>query len=317
MRPHLSQQILADLTRREPERDAHILRRAHMYNLIKIDNYIYKTINIIILMDTLDEEGKMLYDNYIKARNEWTTYIAPKISEYFTKKLNDANKKYYRFNYLFFKNVAEDITSVDVSNKPENLKKLYRKLSLLFHPDKFTPKDCDANDNLFKFIKKLYDEDDITKLSKINDDIDILLDYNSDMIDNYIMVLEGKTVVENKPVDIGDYDYTQSLQYIMFIKNEFNINHYYTPDELINHIENDYITDSEIAYYNRMKDDINIMIGLERRIAKKEKECHEVKAKLAKALKEQEQAEEELRILQEQLKNAELKLSADCECCHK
>jgi hypothetical protein len=75
--------------------------------------------------------------------------------------------------------------------------------------------------------------------------------------------------------------------------------------------------DSEMAYYNRMKDDINIMIGLERRIAKKEKERHEVKEKLDEALKEQEQAEEELRILQEQLKNAELKLSADCECCHK
>lgn len=265
-------------------------------------------------MDTLDEEGKMLYDNYIKARNEWTTYIAPKITEYFTKKLNDANKKYYRFNYLFFKDVAEDmdITSVEVSNKPESLKKLYRKLSLLFHPDKYS-----LSDNLFKFIKKLYDEDDITKLSKINDDIDILLDYDSSEIDNYIMVLEGKTVVENKPVDIGDYDYTQSLQYIMFIKNEFNINHYYTPDELINHIENDYISDSEMAYYNRMKDDVNIMTGLERRIAKKDKERQEVEEKLAQALKEQAQAEQELRILQEQLKEAELRLSADCECCHK
>ena len=265
-------------------------------------------------MDTLDEEGKMLYDNYIKARNEWTTYVAPKIAEYFTKKLNDANKKYYRFNYLFFKDVAEDmdITSVEVSNKPESLKKLYRKLSLLFHPDKYS-----LSDNLFEFIKKLYDEDDITKLSKINDDIDILLDYDSSEIDNYIMVLEGKTVVENKPVDIGDYDYTQSLQYIMFIKNEFNITHYYTPDELINHIENDYISDSEMAYYNRMKDDVNIMTGLERRIAKKDKERQEVEGKLAQALKEQAQAEEELRILQEQLKEAELRLSAECECCHK
>jgi hypothetical protein len=273
-------------------------------------------------MDTLDEEGKMLYDNYIKARNEWTTYIAPKITEYFTKKLNDANKKYYRFDYLFFKNVTEDITSVEVSNKPESLKKLYRKLSLLFHPDKYTPKGSSPNgsihsDNLFKFIKKLYDEDDITKLSKINDDIDMLLDYDSSEIDNYIMVLEGKTVVENKMNDIGDYDYTQSLQYIMFIKNEFNINHYYTPDELINHIENDYISDSEMAYYNRMKDDVNIMTGLERRIAKKDKERQEVEEKLAQALKEQAQAEQELRILQEQLKEAELRLSADCECCHK
>lgn len=263
-------------------------------------------------MDTLDEEGKMLYDNYIKARNEWTTYVAPKISEYFTKQLKDANKKYYRFDYLFFKNVTDDITSVEVSNKPENLRKLYRKLSLLFHPDKYS-----LSDNLFKFIKKLYDEDDITKLSKINDDIDMLLDYNSNEIDNYIMVLEGKTVVENKMNDIGDYDYTQSLQYIMFVKNEFNINHYYTPDELINHIENDYITDSEMAYYNRMKDDVNIMTGLERRIAKKDKERQEVEGKLAQALKEQAQAEEELLILREQLKKAELKLSADCECCHK
>jgi hypothetical protein len=273
-------------------------------------------------MDTLDEEGKMLYDNYIKARNEWTTYIAPKISEYFTKKLNDANKKYYRFDYLFFKNVTEDITSVEVSNKPENLRKLYRKLSLLFHPDKYSPKGSspkgsETNDNLFKFIKKLYDEDDITKLSKINDDIDMLLDYDSNEIDNYIMVIEGKTVVENKMNDIGDYDYTQSLQYIMFVKNQFNIKDYYTPDELINHIENDYILDSEMAYYNRMKDDVNIMTGLERRIAKKDKERQEVKEKLAQALKEQEQAEEELRILQEQLKKAELRLSAECECCHK
>jgi hypothetical protein len=247
-------------------------------------------------MDTLNEEGKMLYDNYIKARNEWTNYIAPKISEHFTKQLKDANKKYYRFDYLFDKNVTDDITSVEVSNKPESLKKLYRKLSLLFHPDKYS-----QNDNLFKFIKKLYDENDTTKLSKINDDIDMLLDYNSDMIDNYIMVLEGKTVVENKSVDIGDYDYMHSLQYIMFVKNQFNITDYYTPDELINHIENDYIMDSEMAYYNRMKDDINIMTGLERRNTRLDKEQQNLKDKLSHAIKEQADAEDKLRVLREKL----------------
>ncbi len=257
-------------------------------------------------MDILDEEGKRLYDNYIKARNEWTTYIAPRISEYFTNKLKEANKKYFRFDYLSFKNVTEEHTSADVSNKPENLKKLYRKLSLLFHPDKFTPrgsfpKGCNKNDNLFKFIKKLYDENDITKLSKINDMIDTLLDYDSDMIDNYIEMLEGKTIVENKMNDIGDYDYTQSLQYIMFVKNQFNIKDYYTPDEMINHIENDYLTDTEMKYYNMMKDDINIMTGLEKRQIRLEKEHQNLKEKLDQALKEQAQAEEELRILRENL----------------
>ena len=164
--------------------------------------YYIKSLNIII-MDTLDDHGKMLYDNYIKARNEWTSYVAPIAQNYIRDLLNKANKKYYRFEYLFAQygyNVTEDITSCDNSDKPKKIKKLYRKLSLLFHPDKFK-----TNENLFKFIKTLYDENNTTKLSKINEDIDILLDFSYEQIEDYIKCQSN--ITEKPIIDLADYDY--------------------------------------------------------------------------------------------------------------
>jgi len=248
-------------------------------------------------MDTLDDHGKMLYDNYIKARNEWTNYIAPIAQNYIRETLNKANKKYYRFDYLFVNygySVAEDITSCDNSEKPDNIKKLYRKLSLLFHPDKFK-----TNDNLFKFIKTLYDNNDITKLTKINDDIDILLDFSSDEIEDYIEdAIKCQSNITETPVtiDLTDYDYTTTLQYQMFIKNNINIKDYYSPDELINHIENDYILDREMDYYNRNKDtDENIRIGLEKRLVKTQKELEKANQEWDNAKRQLEEAEKRLR----------------------
>lgn len=259
-------------------------------------------------MDTLDEKGKKLYNDYIKARNKWTTYISPKVTEYFQKTLKDANKEYYRFNYLFFKNITDDLTSCDITNKPENLKKLYRKLSLLFHPDKFK-----TNDSLFKFIKNLYDSNNLTKISKINDDIDMLLDYNSDMIDKYIMTLEGKNIVteQGETVDVQDYDYTTTLAYIMFIKNQINLNDYYTPEELINHIENDHITESEMQYYTMNNDDPNIKIGIEKRIIRLKRENTIMKEKLAQSMKQVADAEEKIRLLNEQNKQTHIEHESD------
>ena len=248
-------------------------------------------------MDTLDDHGKMLYENYIKARTEWTNYIAPIAQDYIRETLTKANKKYSRFDYLFVNygyNVAEDITSCDNSNKPENIRKLYRKLSLLFHPDKFTPKGCKTNENLFKFIKTLYDNNDITKLSKINDDIDSLLDFSYDEIEDYI---KCQINITDKPItiDLTDYDYTTNLQYQMFIKNNINIKDYYSPDELIDHIENDYILDKEMNYYVMNKDtDENIRIGLEKRLNKHLRELEQIKKAYSEA--QQELAENEKKL---------------------
>lgn len=249
-------------------------------------------------MDTLDDHGKMLYDNYIKARNEWTNYIAPIAHDYIRDLLFKANKKYYRYDYLFVNygfSVAENITSCDNSDKPENIKKLYRKLSLLFHPDKFK-----TNENLFKFIKTLYDNNDITKLTKINDDIDSLLDFSSEQIEDYIEdAIKCQTNVTDTPIpdyDPKDYDYTTTLQYQMFIKNNINMTDYYSPDELINHIENDYILDREMNYYNMNKDvDENIRIGLEKRLSKTKKELEKANQEWDNAKRQLEDAEKRLR----------------------
>ena len=232
-------------------------------------------------MDTLDDHGKMLYDNYIEARDEWTNYIAPIAQDYIRDTLLKANKKYYRFDYLFVNygnKIYDDITSCDTSAKPDNIKKLYRKLSLLFHPDKFK-----TNENLFKFIKTLYDKNEETKLSKINNDIDILLDFSYEQIEDYIkcqqdIIPETNTVDNMTDYNPKDYDYTTTLQYQMFIKNNINMKDYYSPEELINHIENDYILDKEMNYYVMNKDtDENIKIGLEKRISKQMRELEQVK----------------------------------------
>jgi curved DNA-binding protein CbpA len=244
-------------------------------------------------MDTLDDHGKMLYDNYIKARNEWTNYIAPIAQNYIRDLLSKANKKYYRFDYLFAQygyKVTEDITSCDNSEKPENIKKLYRKLSLLFHPDKFK-----TNENLFKFIKTQYDNNDITKLSKINEDIDILLDFSYEQIEDYIKCQSTIVITEKQESAPADYDYTTTIQYQMFIKNNINIKDYYSPEELINHIENDFILDSEMQYYVMNKDmDDNIRIGLEKLVIKKDKELAQVRKEWEESKKKLEEAQKRL-----------------------
>lgn len=236
-------------------------------------------------METLDAQGKMLYDNYIKARNEWTAHIAPIAQQFIQDTLKNANKIYYRFDYVFANyniNMAGELTSCDNSNKSPHVKKIYKKLSLLFHPDKFK-----VNDNLFKFIKTKYDNNDTTILSKMNNDIDILLDFSCEEIDDYIKRQSSTT---NKPIitdETQDYDYTTTMQYKMFISNNINMKDYYSASELINHIENDFISDKELQYYNIYKDsDDNIRIGLEKRVAKKNEELNVARQQLTKTQKE-------------------------------
>ena len=86
------------------------------------------------------DEGKKLYDEYIKSYKAWIQYIEMKIiykqSEFLTKN----NKKYYKYDYL---SMYDNITSLNSekslteSTQCAESKLKYKKLSLLFHPDKF------------------------------------------------------------------------------------------------------------------------------------------------------------------------------------
>jgi hypothetical protein len=75
------------------------------------------------------------------------------------------------------------------------------------------------------------------------------LDLSYDEIEDYIKCQTNTTDTPMPDYDPKDYDYTTTLQYQMFIKNNINIKDYYSPEELIVHIENDYILDREMNYY--------------------------------------------------------------------
>jgi len=258
--------------------------------------------NILInKMDSLDEYGKKLYRTYLKAKQEWLDYVTPLATDFTLNKINESEKRYNRYSYLFFKIESEeekaerierekkyDTVSTELqfetTKASEECRTLYKKLSLMFHPDKFK-----TNDNLFKYIKTSYENNDIDVLNQIFLDILIISEKTSDEIDYYIknIPIIHKEILEN--------DFTQTSAYKNFAKNKVDLDFYMTQEELIDHIENGYLVTDELKYYQlRSETDEFIKIGLiKREIRLKDEETERLKKecellKLEKQLRDKE-----------------------------
>ena len=106
----------------------------------------------------MDNTEQILYSNFIKAQKEWVNYIRPVATKSFNDRLNELNKKYYRYQYYSTIRTTDNV----VGNT--EIKQLYRKLSLKFHPDKFQ-----KNGYIFVLLTKMYETGDQKSLEYINE----------------------------------------------------------------------------------------------------------------------------------------------------
>jgi hypothetical protein len=160
-------------------------------------------------LDTLDDEGKTLYNDYVTATKKWVEYIAPKADVKFNTYINTNKKiynKYELINVMYqqykLNNETIDCTS---STQSKDLTSKYKKLSLLFHPDKYHNPN---NSKLFVFIKQFYNDNNEIIINTINTISHIILDTPN--IDNLI------TNLENPNIDQIIQSYDQSNPHEIF-----------------------------------------------------------------------------------------------------
>ena len=113
-------------------------------------------------MDAKDVE---LYESYRKAKREWAAYVVPIAQRAFSERLTALGRHYYYD--MVYKNLSDKNTELDADTdtgavQPET-KALYKKLALIFHPDKYH-----GSDALFKIINRYAKEDNIDALKAIN-----------------------------------------------------------------------------------------------------------------------------------------------------
>ena len=106
-------------------------------------------------METLDQSGLLLYDSYIKARDAWISYIRPYAITKLNNYLSNTGRKYYK--YEFYTNTTNGFMKNKLTNtkpKSPDMVAKYKKLCILFHPDKFNHP---QNTDLFCLLKKWFD----------------------------------------------------------------------------------------------------------------------------------------------------------------
>jgi len=123
----------------------------------------------------LDEEGLKLYNDYIKARNKWINYIRPKAIQKLNIYIDEKQKNYYKYEYLNHKynTASTTMNSNQIQDKETQAK--FKKLSLLFHPDKFNNL---LATEFFILIKDFYSKNNEIIINTINDIAHEILELN-------------------------------------------------------------------------------------------------------------------------------------------
>lgn len=242
----------------------------------------------------LDEKGKELYENYISSMKKWIDYIKPTAYKKFNDYIEKSGKKYNIHEYYIIKydtNINDQVQSPDIITK-------YKKLCLLFHPDKFNNT---QSTNLFTLIQKLYNEHTLQNNTFTIKLIDCISQYildtnekllaiiitnlsNNDIISNlftqyqnklndenalqiYTILCDEKILFKNENSDIINknyMDFLDSLQYKFYIDNiaaSTIDSMFYTEKQVINMIlaSASYEQDKIDFYMSKYSDNINII----------------------------------------------------------
>lgn len=136
-------------------------------------------------LDTLDAEGKQLYNDYIIHCNKWINYIRPKA----IRKLNDyldTNKKTFNQYEYLTKQYSDSQHTRKVNKEPsKDITAKYKKLSLLFHPDKYSNS---RSTEFFSLINKIYSDNNVVLINAIDTVAHLILEL--DNLENIIANLD-------------------------------------------------------------------------------------------------------------------------------
>jgi hypothetical protein len=245
---------------------------------------------------TLDDTGKKLYDDYIKASDAWTEYCRPKVFANFNDYLNKTNRTFYKYEFYTHKynqNKNDDIGKDDDINKDDdninNVKKIYKFLSKKLHPDRFKKNN---SDKFFAMINKANDNNDEQFLKKILDQIDSIINFTDEEFNDFFENI-NKKILESPNNDL----LFDSMQYKLFCnpayKKEID-NSYITEEELIKEIETNYDYSFVEFYFNRYKDNDNIKKACAIRMVKENEKLKEEIKKNKEEIEKMEKKKEEL-----------------------
>lgn len=154
-------------------------------------------------METLDPAGKLLYDSYINARDAWISYIKPQALAKLNNYLSSTGRAYYKYQYY------TDTTHGYMQNKaktPDMVSK-YKKLCILFHPDKFKHS---SSSELFCLLKKLFDSDNASILDMLESISHFILELSPDdtlSTQNILLNISNPNILDiirSKCPDIND-----------------------------------------------------------------------------------------------------------------
>ena len=155
-------------------------------------------------LEPLDEEGQQIYQDYLIHQEKWGNYIRSRAIKYLNNYLETTGKLYDQYEYLTenLLNTNLDSNSNSNSSNPDNVyidKELtdkYKRLCVLFHPDKFINS---SSTEFFTLITKFYKDGNktiINAITTITDKILALPD-NGNILSGICKTLTGN-LIENQ-----------------------------------------------------------------------------------------------------------------------
>ena len=148
-------------------------------------------------LETLDEEGRQLYVDYINSLNKWNAYIRPKSIKKLNDYLDSKGKWYNKYDYLDqqYSTFSEKVIKID----SKTLSAKYKKLSLLLHPDKFRNS---HSTELFALINKFYGDGNGFMINMIDAISQYILEETDNPdVDNII-----ENIIENIIINLNNPD---------------------------------------------------------------------------------------------------------------
>jgi len=144
-------------------------------------------------LDTLDAEGKQLYNDYIIHCNKWINYIRPKAIRKINDYLDTNKKTFNKYEYLT-KQFSDRQHSRKDSKEPnkepsKDITAKYKKLSLLFHPDKYSNS---RSTEFFSLINKIYSDNNAVLINAIDTIAHLILEL--DNLENIITNLDSNNI---------------------------------------------------------------------------------------------------------------------------
>jgi len=146
-------------------------------------------------MESLDQTGRLLYDSYIKARDAWVSYIRPQAITRLNSYLSSTGRHYYKYEYY------TDTTHGYMKDKPvptkpksQDMVAKYKKLCILFHPDKFNHP---SSTGLFHLLKKWFDSNNSEMLDILDRIAHFILEIPpSNELHNLLANLENPDILD-------------------------------------------------------------------------------------------------------------------------